>query len=100
MYTLGSAVYPWSKGKHGSNIIVLIYVGSASPQAVRKLLSLAETNKTKPHQPRQLGPLGLNSNQPSPAVRRAPSATGKLFCSNDCRIITIVLSNFFKQVLE
>ncbi|GLV34005.1 PDZ domain-containing guanine nucleotide exchange factor [Carabus blaptoides fortunei] len=52
--------------------------GAASPQAVRKLLSLSEPNKTRPHQPRQppnsLG--GLAAPQPSPAVRRAPSATG------------------------
>lgn len=48
--------------------------GSASPQAVRKLLSLSEPNKTRPHQPRQL-PIGAS--QASPAVRRAPSATGK-----------------------
>ncbi|XP_050515980.1 rap guanine nucleotide exchange factor 6-like isoform X2 [Diabrotica virgifera virgifera] len=47
--------------------------GSASPQAVRKLLALSEPNKTRPHQPR-LPSHGLN--QPSPAVRRAPSATG------------------------
>lgn len=55
------------------------FLGSASPQAVRKLLSLAESNKTRPHQPRQPpGPLGLITNQPSPVVRRAPSATGKI----------------------
>lgn len=47
--------------------------GSASPQAVRKLLALSEPNKTRPHQPR-LPSHGLT--QPSPAVRRAPSATG------------------------
>ncbi|XP_056630523.1 rap guanine nucleotide exchange factor 2 isoform X4 [Diorhabda sublineata] len=47
--------------------------GSASPQAVRKLLALSEPNKTRPHQPR-LPSHGLS--QPSPAVRRAPSATG------------------------
>ncbi|RZC37158.1 rap guanine nucleotide exchange factor 2, partial [Asbolus verrucosus] len=47
--------------------------GSASPQAVRKLLSLSEPNKTRPHQPRQLP---ISASQASPAVRRAPSATG------------------------
>lgn len=51
--------------------------GSASPQAVRKLLALSEPNKTRPHQPRQPPvPIGIGTNQPSPAVRRAPSATG------------------------
>ncbi|CAG9864686.1 unnamed protein product [Phyllotreta striolata] len=47
--------------------------GSASPQAVRKLLALSEPAKTRPHQPR-VPAHGLN--QASPAVRRAPSATG------------------------
>ncbi|XP_068904541.1 rap guanine nucleotide exchange factor 6 isoform X9 [Tenebrio molitor] len=50
--------------------------GSASPQAVRKLLALSEPNKTRPHQPRQLPSHGMNASQASPAVRRAPSATG------------------------
>ncbi|XP_060519403.1 rap guanine nucleotide exchange factor 6 isoform X4 [Cylas formicarius] len=51
--------------------------GSASPQAVRKLLALSEPNKTRPHQPRQPPTQqGLPVTQPSPAVRRAPSATG------------------------
>ncbi|KAF2898675.1 hypothetical protein ILUMI_07500 [Ignelater luminosus] len=51
--------------------------GSASPQAVRKLLALSEQTKTRPHQPRQPPlPLGFNAPQPSPAVRRAPSSTG------------------------
>jgi Rap guanine nucleotide exchange factor 2 len=50
--------------------------GSASPQAVRKLLALSEPNKTRPHQPRQLPSHGMNTSQASPAVRRAPSATG------------------------
>ncbi|XP_017778513.1 PREDICTED: rap guanine nucleotide exchange factor 2 isoform X3 [Nicrophorus vespilloides] len=49
--------------------------GSASPQAVKKLLSLSETAKTRPHQPRQMHGSILNA-QSSPAVRRAPSATG------------------------
>ncbi|KAJ8976255.1 hypothetical protein NQ317_001889 [Molorchus minor] len=49
--------------------------GSASPQAVRKLLALSETTKTRPHQPRAPTTL-INATQPSPAVRRAPSATG------------------------
>ncbi|KAG5898058.1 hypothetical protein JTB14_001764 [Gonioctena quinquepunctata] len=49
--------------------------GSASPQAVRKLLALSEPTKTRPHQPR--APPGHPLvNQASPAVRRAPSATG------------------------
>lgn len=47
--------------------------GSASPQAVRKLLALSEPTKTRPHQPR-VPSHGLS--QASPAVRRAPSATG------------------------
>lgn len=51
--------------------------GSASPQAVRKLLALSEQNKTRPHQPRQPPlPHGFNGPQPSPIVRRAPSSTG------------------------
>ncbi|XP_064216044.1 rap guanine nucleotide exchange factor 6 isoform X4 [Tribolium castaneum] len=50
--------------------------GSASPQAVRKLLALSEPNKTRPHQPRQLPSHGVTPSQASPAVRRAPSATG------------------------
>ncbi|XP_074028220.1 PDZ domain-containing guanine nucleotide exchange factor isoform X5 [Leptinotarsa decemlineata] len=49
--------------------------GSASPQAVRKLLALSEPTKTRPHQPRATPGLGIAS-QASPAVRRAPSATG------------------------
>lgn len=58
--------------------IIICYVGSASPQAVRKLLALSEQTKTRPHQPRQPPlPLGFNAPQPSPAVRRAPSSTGK-----------------------
>lgn len=53
--------------------------GAASPQAVRKLLALSEPNKTRPHQPRQVpSALGLGAPTPSPAVRRAPSATGKI----------------------
>jgi Rap guanine nucleotide exchange factor 2 len=52
--------------------------GSASPQAVRKLLALSEPNKTRPHQPRQLPSHGMNASQASPAVRRAPSATGNI----------------------
>lgn len=53
--------------------------GTASPQAVRKLLALSEPNKTRLHQPRQPpGSLGLGPPQPSPAIRRAPSATGKI----------------------
>lgn len=52
--------------------------GSASPQAVRKLLALSEPNKTRPHQPR--APTShINTSQASPAVRRAPSATGMFF---------------------
>ncbi|XP_066256513.1 rap guanine nucleotide exchange factor 6 isoform X4 [Euwallacea similis] len=47
--------------------------GSASPQAVRKLLALSEPAKARPHQPRQPG---IPITQPSSAVRRAPSATG------------------------
>ncbi|CAH1955347.1 unnamed protein product [Acanthoscelides obtectus] len=50
--------------------------GSASPQAVRKLLALSEPTKTRPHQPRAPGHV-ISANQPSPVVRRAPSATGK-----------------------
>ncbi|CAH1955339.1 unnamed protein product [Acanthoscelides obtectus] len=49
--------------------------GSASPQAVRKLLALSEPTKTRPHQPRAPGHV-ISANQPSPVVRRAPSATG------------------------
>ncbi|CAH0545985.1 unnamed protein product [Brassicogethes aeneus] len=52
--------------------------GSASPQAVRKLLALSEPSKARPHQPRA-PPSGLATipgSQPSPNVRRAPSATG------------------------
>ncbi|XP_023310109.1 rap guanine nucleotide exchange factor 6 isoform X3 [Anoplophora glabripennis] len=50
--------------------------GSASPQAVRKLLALSEPGKTRPHQPRAPPGHSINANQASPAVRRAPSATG------------------------
>ncbi|KAJ8915860.1 hypothetical protein NQ315_004674, partial [Exocentrus adspersus] len=50
--------------------------GSASPQAVRKLLALSEPGKTRPHQPRAPPGHPLSANQASPAVRRAPSATG------------------------
>ncbi|XP_076264894.1 PDZ domain-containing guanine nucleotide exchange factor isoform X9 [Rhynchophorus ferrugineus] len=50
--------------------------GSASPQAVRKLLSLSEPAKTRPHQPKQAPTHSVPINQSSPAVRRAPSATG------------------------
>ncbi|KAL3284268.1 hypothetical protein HHI36_018429 [Cryptolaemus montrouzieri] len=49
--------------------------GAASPQTVRKLLSLSDPSKARPHQPRQVIP-GMNQAQASPAVRRAPSATG------------------------
>nr|CAH7749628.1 unnamed protein product [Callosobruchus chinensis] len=49
--------------------------GSASPQAVRKLLALSEPTKTRPHQPRAPGHV-ISASQPSPVVRRAPSATG------------------------
>ncbi|XP_063910805.1 rap guanine nucleotide exchange factor 6 isoform X7 [Zophobas morio] len=56
--------------------------GSASPQAVRKLLSLSEPNKTRPHQPRQLPTHGISTSQASPAVRRAPSATGSVTSSD------------------
>ena len=50
--------------------------GAASPQAVRKLLSLAEPGKTRPHQPKQLPAPTLPSMilQPSPIARRAPNA--------------------------
>lgn len=47
---------------------------------MRKLLALSEPNKTRPHQPRQAPiPIGIGTNQPSPAVRRAPSATGNQY---------------------
>ncbi|XP_022902879.1 rap guanine nucleotide exchange factor 6 isoform X4 [Onthophagus taurus] len=49
--------------------------GSASPQAVRKLLALSEHTKTRPHQSRQPPP-SLILNPVSPSIRRAPSATG------------------------
>ncbi|KAK9736135.1 Ras association (RalGDS/AF-6) domain [Popillia japonica] len=49
--------------------------GSASPQAVSKLLSLSEQTKTRPHQPRQTHSSAI-MNSASPAVRRAPSSTG------------------------
>lgn len=54
----------------------------ASPQTARKILALSEGSKTRPHQPRQPpGSLGLGPPQPSPVVRRAPSATGNFnFC--------------------
>lgn len=51
-------------------------LGSASPQAVRKLLALSEQTKTRPHQPRQPQSTLILNSQGSPAVRRAPSATG------------------------
>lgn len=43
--------------------------GSASPQAVRKLLSLSETSKTRPHQPRH-PPHPHPSPSPSPSSPR------------------------------
>ncbi|XP_065171530.1 rap guanine nucleotide exchange factor 6-like isoform X3 [Atheta coriaria] len=49
--------------------------GSASPKAVRKLLALSEPTKTRPYSRQTHGILGMNP-QPSPGVRRAPSATG------------------------
>ncbi|XP_044766856.1 rap guanine nucleotide exchange factor 2-like isoform X3 [Coccinella septempunctata] len=49
--------------------------GAASPQTVRKLLSLSDVNKKRPYQPSQVL-AGINPAQASPAVRRAPSATG------------------------
>lgn len=54
---------------------IFFRTGSASPQAVRKLLALSEPTKTRPHQPRA-PPSHINTSQASPAVRRAPSATG------------------------
>lgn len=74
----------FGKNSYRTRIIFLTkpsvtFLGSASPQAVRKLLALSESTKTRPHQPRQPPPilpiLGLN--QPSPIVRRVPSATGE-----------------------
>nr|XP_018902577.1 PREDICTED: rap guanine nucleotide exchange factor 2 isoform X3 [Bemisia tabaci] len=44
--------------------------GSASPQAVRKLLSLSETGKTRPHQPRHPPP------SPSPGAPRRITGVG------------------------
>ncbi|RZF43997.1 hypothetical protein LSTR_LSTR007269 [Laodelphax striatellus] len=41
--------------------------GSASPQAVRKLLSLSETSKTRPHQPRHPPPPNPLASSPSPS---------------------------------
>lgn len=70
--------------------------GTASPQAVRKLLALSEPTKTRPHQPRQPpGALALGPPQPSPAVRRAPSATGKIyFVINDMKNIPLIINMF------
>ncbi|KAK9885869.1 hypothetical protein WA026_013744 [Henosepilachna vigintioctopunctata] len=48
--------------------------GTASPQTVRKLLSLSDVNKKRPYQPAP--GMVINPSQASPAVRRAPSATG------------------------
>lgn len=45
-------------------------LGSASPQAVRKLLSLSETGKTRPHQPRHPPP------SPSPGAPRRITGVG------------------------
>lgn len=69
--------------------------GTASPQAVKKILSLAENSKTRPHQSRHLGmnlphgaalPYSHNlqhtnlSPSPSPGShRRIASTTGKIF---------------------
>lgn len=53
--------------------------GTASPQAVKKILSLAETTKTRPHQPRHIPGLSLHhgihhplhtSPSPSPGAHR------------------------------
>ncbi|XP_045464379.1 rap guanine nucleotide exchange factor 2 isoform X5 [Harmonia axyridis] len=53
--------------------------GAQSPQAVRKLLSLSDVSKKKPHQQILAG---INPAQASPAVRRAPSATGSVTSSD------------------
>ncbi|KAK4878082.1 hypothetical protein RN001_010588 [Aquatica leii] len=70
--------------------------GSASPQAVRKLLALSEQTKTRPHQPRQPPlPPGFNAPQHSPAVRRAPSSTGSYSSygsSSSCGVSTAARS--------
>ncbi|KAJ8934803.1 hypothetical protein NQ318_015234 [Aromia moschata] len=59
--------------------VLVVQVMSGNPQlnlAVRKLLALSEPTKTRPHQPRPPPTHGITTNQASPAVRRAPSATG------------------------
>ncbi|XP_039275936.1 rap guanine nucleotide exchange factor 2 [Nilaparvata lugens] len=54
--------------------------GSASPQAVRKLLSLSETSKTRPHQPRHPPPPPnpLASPSPSPSSHRRVGGGGSV----------------------
>lgn len=47
------------------SLILPLFLGSASPQAVRKLLSLAEQSKTRPH-----------TRQSPGAIRRGGSASG------------------------
>lgn len=53
----------------------VLFAGSASPQAVRKLLSLSETSKTRPHQPRH-PPHPLASPAPSPGSPRRVGGRG------------------------
>lgn len=86
-----SDLQPVGDGKKEKENSLITFVGSQSPQAYRKLLALAETNKTRPHQPRQPpGGIGLNGSQPSPAVRRAPSATGEyLFLTSNVLLNTL-----------
>ncbi|KAJ1521489.1 hypothetical protein ONE63_003154 [Megalurothrips usitatus] len=49
--------------------------GTASPQAVRKMLALSEPGKTRPHQPRHPGPMAIPSGFSPGALRRAESSS-------------------------
>ncbi|XP_026287919.1 rap guanine nucleotide exchange factor 2 isoform X4 [Frankliniella occidentalis] len=49
--------------------------GTASPQAVRKMLALSEPGKTRPHQPRHPGSVTIPSGFSPGALRRAESSS-------------------------
>lgn len=85
--------------------------GTASPQAVKKILSLAE-QKTRPHQPRHMGiphgaglPFSLNhhnniSPSPSPGShRRIASTTGKSRAFVNLYLISLYFYNYLSLIL-
>lgn len=52
--------------------------GTASPQAVRKMLALSEPGKTRPHQPRHPGSVAIPSGFSPGALRRGTELAGTL----------------------